>query len=397
VDGTAPVERPLRVERAVPVERAVRVERAVPAWMPAGTLIRPFSILRFAVAAAIICVAIQGLWLRDGVAGTSAGPRSAFVPGVSAAKPRADQEWYLRPDYRRRLLLQQQPVAGVTFAADGRTLATSDSDGRIRFRNSTSGKIKHTVPGTRVAFSPDRRFVAVAGQDGTVRILDAATFRTRRVFRYLAGDLSALTFSPDGRTLAFRGSGGVTLLSSVTRDGSLRAIPTEGTGALAFSADGRRLITSGALRSMLDVSAVRLGDAIRIQSWDVDTGNLQHSESIPMLGSPQNVVFSPDGRILASGVGASRAVDVRDVATGKLLGVLDGAGRVDQVVFSTDGRTVAFSDVNRVVLWDLRILMPRRTVPLEGDRTPTGLAFSPDGSSLAIVKADATVQFWPVP
>ena len=78
--------------------------------------------------------------------------------------------------------------------------------------------------------------------------------------------------------------------------------------------------------------------------WDVTTDRLI-AALIKPDDSADTVAFSPDGRMLAFGT-ADRRVDVRDVATGRLIATLtapDG-GAVSGVAFSPDGRSLAFVD-----------------------------------------------------
>jgi WD40 repeat protein len=153
------------------------------------------------------------------------------------------------------------------------------------------------------AFSADGRMFAAADADtypgqnrGTTRVCvwEVVSWRERVVFDY-AGQVEALAFAPDGRSLALGGARQAEREAPRTvalwdlDDGKAR-VTLEGhrTGiqAVAFRADGRLLATGGA-------------DGV-LKLWDVRSGR--------ELGSPGRRVdgltslsFSPDGRLLAAG------------------------------------------------------------------------------------------------
>src|SRR5262249_8034248 len=118
------------------------------------------------------------------------------------------------------------------------------------------------------------------------------------------------------------------------------------------------------------------------------------------VGALRGVVFSPDGRRLAS-AGLDQSIKLWDTATGQE--VLTLRGHIDNVfclAFSPDGHRLASASLDKTVrVWDAR--------PVEGEPgpehlTPRGhtgavpdVAFHPtDGRTLASAGTDGTVRVW---
>ncbi|MFI1035132.1 helix-turn-helix domain-containing protein [Streptomyces sp. NPDC020951] len=104
----------------------------------------------------------------------------------------------------------------LALSPDGKTLAVAPSDGTAILWDVTTGLVIRTITGhtdevTAVAFSPDGRTLATASRDRTARLYDLGDSSERgrkqggRPLATLgdaAGWVTAVTFSPDGGTLA---------------------------------------------------------------------------------------------------------------------------------------------------------------------------------------------------
>ena len=143
--------------------------------------------------------------------------------------------------------------------------------------------------GRKLVFSHDGTLLATNGTHVQTRIWDVSTQRDITPPNIM--NVSALAFSPDGKTLAYGHPNGI-VLSDVTGTGIQergRILTNRGfSSVLTFSPDGKIL---------LDTQSI--GRQPLIQLWDVDTGTdlgtlSGHTESIEML------MFSHDGKTLAS-------------------------------------------------------------------------------------------------
>ncbi|WP_327394212.1 WD40 repeat domain-containing protein [Streptomyces phaeochromogenes] len=201
-----------------------------------------------------------------------------------------------------------------------------------------------------------------------------------------AGEIIALAFSKDGRTLA----GGIS-------DGTIRLWDPENGHPTA-------LLTEAGWNDPVEVAfhpdGTTLADARgAVHLWDLASGRTTATLTLPRgdtVDSAWCVAFSPDGALLASGHSFDY-VRLWDVASPSNVGILHGhRAFVLSVAFSPDGRLLASgSDDASVRLWDVA---GRSSVATLTGHTSTvhSAAFSPDGSTLATSSYDRTIRLWDV-
>jgi RNA polymerase sigma factor (sigma-70 family) len=234
-----------------------------------------------------------------------------------------------------------------------------------------------------VAFSPDGKFLAVTCEAEVV-LYDLAT---RKVVQRLKGtgpSLPGLVFSQDGKRLAAGDDRAVALWDLKTGEPCHDLGHGYGIRAVAFSPDGRTIVTGA------DYS-----DNV-VRSWDALTGKNKgrwrgHKDGI------EAIAYAPDGLLVASS-SDDGTVRLWDAATGKEIGCLDARdGAVKAIAFSSDGKTLASGGERKVVhLWDVSTRKEVRTFDNPGGRTVC-LAFSPDGQTLATRgTAEDRVRIWDV-
>ncbi len=247
-------------------------------------------------------------------------------------------------------------VSRVAFTPDGtRILATGPE---IKFYETATGKEVQTlpIPASAVAFSGDGKWLA-ASAGSSVNIWD---FNAGRELQTLAGQLGAqdLAFSPDGKLLV---TGDSALgLWDVASGKLVRTIPS-GTQSLAYSPDGRWLATNP--KGTLQIWDTRTWTLVNpsppagehiwwmgfgaaepppanlaangIKWWQVGVG----SEAFSFWGATYATALSPDRKFLATGAIRGGNVSVWDTSTGQLLRTFAAHDvGISIVAFSPDGR-----------------------------------------------------------
>lgn len=246
--------------------------------------------------------------------------------------------------------------------SDDRFLISVNSDKSINLIERTSGKLEKKIPAvptqTRdgsdnyvsgIAISADKKLFAVGDSDFTVRIFDLMSGRIVQTIQRNPGTtkytnfLRTLAFSPDGGKIAAGGYNSSVEVWSVETGAKLFNLSVKeevGSTSISFSPDGR-LIASG----------VNLFDHT-VRVWNAETGSLIYT----LKGHTSGIVdvkFSPTGNLLATASG-DKTVKIWDSRSGNLLQTLTGhPGGVDFVSFSPNERFLLSGSNSRFFIWDL--------------------------------------------
>ncbi len=245
-----------------------------------------------------------------------------------------------------------------SWRPDGRQIAVTDSDGRVRVLESASGKVveqRAFLGGAGdLTYSSDGTRL-LAGIDGGVAVLDARTLRPlTQPVRLKGRSLSSAVFGPtndsavlttaDQARAAFdftltQGWALVDLDSgAVLREGALAIAPHSS----ALSPDGRRWAVAG---------------SGRVEIVDLVAGGSRISDDVGVEAESEgeHLAYSGDGSLLASADGTGR-VSLWDGRTAELLGTVAPSSEMSSPVFLSDDRTVLIAAWDGTVYeWDTSI------------------------------------------
>ncbi|HYV39989.1 MAG TPA: sigma-70 family RNA polymerase sigma factor, partial [Gemmataceae bacterium] len=305
-------------------------------------------------------------------------------------------------------------INSLAFSPDGKTLAsTGQGDHSIRRWHTDTGKEIDPVDAptgqtTVLRFAPDEKKLLSCGDDARIFDWNLATFRSNgQLFQGPFGPIGdgwhcrTFDLSPDGKVLAMHGhwwkdssssQDTVIRFCDVATGKELRTWPLPKEHLhweLKYSPDGKYLVTGGTNGVLL---------------WDANTGSVV--QTLTLNGNHnRQIVFSPDGRLLAMANNSTRTITIWDIAAKKeLLSWDSGQDRTGPMLFSPDGtllisataRSVGKSSAIEIRVCEVK--SGKRLVQLDGlgdtkvQQSPGPLAVSPNGR----IMAHSVLQYWEI-
>lgn len=253
--------------------------------------------------------------------------------------------WEVKTGRELRSLSANEVPVEADFTPDGRLIGTIGSMGQISLWDAQSGiKLRDLTVTPLSTFTPP---TITPGQMPTMpNMADIAAMMTNAIGTMSAGTLgrkvTSLAFSPDGKTLA---TGGVESKANI----DIAAMMSGAMGQRPKGQKGSKPSDTADLIKDLKVEAVG-----QVQLWDVATGR----EIAAIKGHGRgvsNVIFSRDGKLLASG-STDNTIKIWDVATQSELRTLTGhTAGIESIDFTPDGRLIASaSEDGSTFLWDTK-------------------------------------------
>jgi hypothetical protein len=130
---------------------------------------------------------------------------------------------------KNRLEGHQSAVYSVSYAPDGKTLASASRDRTVKLWDVGTGKVLRTLEGHQseinsVSYAPDGKTLASASGDGTVKLWDVGTIKVLLTLKVNELGVNSVSYAPDGKTLASASGDGTIKLWDVGTGKLLRTL-----------------------------------------------------------------------------------------------------------------------------------------------------------------------------
>ncbi len=287
----------------------------------------------------------------------------------------------------------------LAISPDGKSIVAKKLTGRFIHDAATGQELrKIDLPAADsfqrnnwLAFTPDNKAVAATSEGTVIHLIDFESGKRIRDFAHDDGDIIlAVAFSPDGKLMASGGhyhseptAGPFARLWEVETGRELRRLMhgnDKGYGeirALAFSPDGKTLVGGG--------------QSVCARLWDVGPG--KERKAVPLNDDPTMILavaFAPDGKTVAA-ASASGSIRLHDAITG------DERLRIDRAAiglqFTDDGKTLTGAVKEAIYRWDTatgKTLTPEAA----GDSSVEKIRVDSDGSRVVICGENHEVHLW---
>ena len=277
-------------------------------------------------------------------------------------------------------------VRSLVFSSNGKMIASSGADYRIKFWNFDTEVIfkEFHIEGqplqSAVFFPDNKRIIAAAFPFFIWNIKDNKQFIEKKWDFFADLHDQVIAISPNGNMIARNDRSNVVIIdlknekTTVRLEGHLKRV-----SSIAFSPNGLYII-SGSYDG-------------NIKLWNTQTG-LEVRTFKGHTGKVFSVAFFPDGKKIISG-SEDNTMKVWDIQSGNNIKSFNDRFSISNICISPNGNTIASGSPNGIIkLWNLNKEKEIKTI--QAHNFVSSVMFSPSGEVLISGGGDGKINFWRV-